>query len=92
MKISVMPGFGRQGPEKSRSEEIDNHTVEGVAKRLASVARTLVDCFKCRNRIGLDVALEALDGALRDRKASRDEILRLARRFRMAPHGASAFC
>lgn len=43
-----------------------------------------VDCFKFRNRIGLDVALEALKEALRERRASPDELWAMAQRFRMA--------
>jgi hypothetical protein len=43
-----------------------------------------VDCFKFRNRIGLDVALEALSQVRRERRASNDELWRLASQLRMA--------
>jgi len=44
----------------------------------------VVDCFRFRNRIGLDVAREALVDALEQRKATRDEIWRFARVCRMS--------
>ena len=53
-------------------------TFEGVPTRITSPARTVVDCFRFRRLVGKDVALEALRDALRDRKASADEIWRAA--------------
>lgn len=51
---------------------------EGVPASITSPARTVVDCFRFRRLVGKDVALEALRDALRDRKASPDEIWRVA--------------
>jgi len=42
----------------SRTEGIENHQVEGVPVRVYSAAKTVADCFKFRNKIGLDVAIE----------------------------------
>jgi predicted transcriptional regulator of viral defense system len=53
---------------------IENHWVEGVPVRVYSVAKTVADCFKFRNKIGLDVAIEALKDCLRQKKASVNEI------------------
>jgi predicted transcriptional regulator of viral defense system len=50
----------------------------GVSVRITSPARTVVDCFRYRNKIGIDVALEALRDAVGSRKASVDEIQRAA--------------
>ena len=50
----------------------------GVSVRMTSPARTVVDCFRYRNKIGIDVALEALRDAVTSRKASVDEIERAA--------------
>ena len=50
----------------------------GVPFRITSPARTVVDCFRYRNKFGLDVALEALDDTLRSRSATVDEIVRAA--------------
>jgi hypothetical protein len=42
------------------SKGIEEHLIEGVTVRIYGVAKTVVDCFRFRNKIGLDVALEAL--------------------------------
>ena len=52
--------------------------------RVYGVAKTVVDCFKHRNKIGLDVALEALRDARAQRKASADELWHYARICRVA--------
>lgn len=57
------------------SEGIEEHEIEGFTIRVYSVAKTVADCFKYRNKIGTDVALEALWEALQTRKATADEIL-----------------
>ena len=57
---------------------VERATFEGVSSRITSPARTVVDCFRFRRLVGKDVALEALCDALRDRKASADEIWRAA--------------
>ena len=61
-----------------RAEGIEEHRCDGKTLRVYSVAKTVVDCFKHRNKIGLDVALEALKDAWRERKASTDELWRYA--------------
>lgn len=64
--------------------------MQGGNVRITTPARTVVDCFRYRNKIGLDVALEALHDALRSRKASVSEIDRAAEVCRirtvMAPY------
>lgn len=66
------------------SEGIEEHEADGIRIRVYSPAKTVVDCFKFRNRIGLDVAREALRDAVAQKKATRDEIWRLAKCCRMA--------
>ena len=51
---------------------------EGVPARITTPARTVVDCFRFRRKVGLEAALEALDEALVHRKATPDEIWRAA--------------
>ena len=63
---------------------IEEHTLEGHTVRVYNVAKTLADCFKYRNKIGLDVALEALNEAWRDRRFTMDEIERYARICRVS--------
>ena len=50
----------------------------GVPVPITSPARTVVDCFRYRNKVGIDVAMEALRDAVRSRKATVDEISRAA--------------
>ncbi|MEI6171726.1 MAG: type IV toxin-antitoxin system AbiEi family antitoxin domain-containing protein [bacterium] len=47
---------------------VEEHTLEGQKVRIYDVAKTVVDCFKFRNTIGMDVALEALNEGWRERK------------------------
>lgn len=60
---------------------IDTRPIEGVPVRVTTPARTMADCFKCRNKIGLDVALEAL----RDYRRARRSIDDLIRAYVSAP-------
>lgn len=59
---------------RALSSFIEAHTVDGVPIKVYSPAKTVADCFKFRNKIGLDVAIEALRDCLRQRKATKDEI------------------
>jgi len=63
---------------------VKRHTIEGVPTRITSPARTVVDCFRYRSRLGIDVAMEALRDALRSRLATVDEISRAAEVCRAA--------
>jgi len=58
---------------------VEEHTLEGQTVRVYNVAKTLADCFKYRNKIGLDVALEALSDAWRERRSEMLDIARYAR-------------
>ena len=58
---------------------IEVHLVEGQKVRVYGVAKTLADLFKARNRVGLDVALEALREAWRERRFTIPELERTAR-------------
>ncbi|MGC1300913.1 MAG: type IV toxin-antitoxin system AbiEi family antitoxin domain-containing protein [Caulobacteraceae bacterium] len=53
-------------------------TVEGVPVPIYDAAKTIVDCFKYRTRVGQDVAVEALRDGLRRRKATRSDLWRYA--------------
>ena len=68
----------------SLTEGIDSHQVEGVTVRVYSVAKTVADCFKFRNKIGLDIAIEALNDCLHQKKASITEISRYAKVCRVS--------
>jgi predicted transcriptional regulator of viral defense system len=62
---------------------IDEHEIEGVTVRVTSPARTVVDCFRFRNKIGVDVAVEALRDYRRLRKGTVDDLWRQADQLRM---------
>lgn len=63
---------------------VDVHELEGVDVRITSREKTVADCFKYRNKIGLDVALEALREYLRSRKRSIDQLTKAAEACRVA--------
>ncbi len=66
------------------SEGIIAVNVAGVTIRTTSPARTVADCFKYRNKIGLDVAIEALRDYRRKKKGSLDELHRMTKVCRVA--------
>ena len=51
---------------------VDEHDTEGVTVRVTTPARTVVDCFKFRNKIGIDAAVEAIREYRRLRKGTVD--------------------
>lgn len=65
------------------SDGVEEHRVSGVPVKVYGPAKTVADCFKYRNKIGLDVALEALRDCWRRRKATMDELWQAARACRM---------
>ena len=66
------------------TEGIEDHIVDGVPVPVTSVPKTVVDCFKFRNKIGLDVALEALHEAWRAKRVTMDELWHFAAMCRVA--------
>ncbi|MFZ0254974.1 MAG: type IV toxin-antitoxin system AbiEi family antitoxin domain-containing protein [Gammaproteobacteria bacterium] len=68
----------------SLTHGVEDHVVDDVPVRVTSIARTVADCFKFRNKIGLDVALEALQEAWRAKRVSMDELWRYATLCRVA--------
>ncbi len=69
---------------KSLSEGIEEHIIEGVTVKVYNKAKTVADCFKYRNKIGLDVALEALKDCRRRRLCSNDELWQYAKICRVS--------
>ncbi len=63
---------------------VEEHVRDGVTLRVYGAAKTVVDCFKHRNKIGVDVALEALKDVRTKRKASVDELWQYAKICRVA--------
>lgn len=63
----------------SFEEGIETYIYEDVLMRVYCPAKTVADCFKFRNRIGLDVALESLKSYLEQKKGTVSELLQYAR-------------
>ena len=57
---------------------VERHSIDGVPIKVFSPAKTVADCFKYRNKVGLDVALEALCEGWSARKFSMDELYQYA--------------
>lgn len=58
---------------------IEKHIIEGVVIKVYNPAKTVADCFKYRNKIGLDVAIEALRDCKRGKKATNDQLWQYAK-------------
>jgi len=63
---------------------VESHHIENVPVRIYSAAKTVADCFKFRNKIGLEVAVEALRDYLRRNRRGADELWRYARICRVS--------
>ena len=61
------------------TEGIETHRIEGETVRVYNAAKTIADTFKYRNKIGVDVALEALREAWRARRFTMDKMYFYAR-------------
>ena len=69
---------------KALKEGVEEHRSDHGTIRVTSAAKTVADCFKYRNKIGLDVALEALKAYRRDKKGSMDLLWKYARICRVS--------
>jgi predicted transcriptional regulator of viral defense system len=57
--------------------------IDGVLVKITNPARTVVDCFRFRNKIGLDVAIEALEEGVRKKVFTSDDLVKIARQCRI---------
>ncbi len=64
---------------ESLTAGVERHRIDGQYVPIFGVAKTVADCFKYRNKVGLDVALEALRDGWRARRFTMDEIFHFAR-------------
>jgi predicted transcriptional regulator of viral defense system len=78
-KIDYPPIRFVRWTSRALEEGIETHKIEGVIVRVTNPARTIVDCFRYRNKIGIDVALEGLREALRARHVSVDDLWQRAK-------------
>jgi predicted transcriptional regulator of viral defense system len=63
---------------------VDERRIGGAVVRVFNPAKTVADCFKFRNKVGLDVALEALRDCLKQKRATPDELWNAAKVCRVA--------
>jgi len=68
---------------KTFNKGLETHPVGGMPVKIFSAARSVVDCFKFRNKLGLDVALEALRLARQRKRVQNRELLHFARLLRV---------
>ena len=64
---------------RSFTEGIETHKVDGIRLRVYSPEKTLADCFKYRNKLGLDTVLEALRLYRSRKRPNVDELMKFAR-------------
>ena len=69
---------------KALTAGVEIHRIDGVPVKITCLAKTVADCFKYRNKIGLDVALEALRECRRQRKCSLEDLWHYAKICRVA--------
>lgn len=71
---------------KALTAGVESHSIEGVTIKVYNPAKTVADCFKYRNKIGLDVAIEALRDCWRNKRATMDELGQYAKVCRVSRH------
>ena len=69
---------------KAFSAGIETHIIDGVPVRIYCLEKTVADCFKFRNKIGLDVAIEALKECRTRKDFSIDRLMEFARICRVS--------
>jgi predicted transcriptional regulator of viral defense system len=82
IKLSMPVTVYRFNP-KTFNEGLETPRIGGMPLKIYSAARTVVDCFKFRNKLGLDVSLEALRLARQRKRVQNRELLHYARLLRV---------
>ena len=83
-KLSNLPVKVFRFSKAALTTGIEIHNVEGVSVKVYNPAKTVADCFKYRNKIGLDVALEALRECRRANKCTNDDLWHYAKICRVS--------
>jgi len=58
---------------------VEEQVIAGLPLRVFGIAKTVADCFKFRSSVGSDVAIEALQEVIRERRVTPGEIMRYAK-------------
>lgn len=77
-KIDYPPVQYFRFSDKAWKAGVETHTIDGHPVKIYSLTKTIADCFKYRNKIGLNVARDALKTAVTERKAKPTEIMHYA--------------
>lgn len=83
LKLDPLPVQVYRYDPKTFSAGLETQDLGGVTIKVYNVARTVADCFKFRNKVGLDVALEALRLARERKKLPNRELMHYARLLRV---------
>jgi predicted transcriptional regulator of viral defense system len=62
---------------------VTNVEIDDVPVKITNPVRTVVDCFRFRNKIGLDIAMEALEEGVRKKVFTSDELVKMAQQCRI---------
>jgi predicted transcriptional regulator of viral defense system len=62
---------------------IETHKIDGASVRIYSPEKTIADCFKYRNKIGLETAIEALKLYRKKKRFKADDLMKFARACRI---------
>ena len=82
LNVTVIRVVRASGPALTTG--IEKHTIEGIVVKMTTPAKTVADCFRYRDTVGTDVAVEALRDCLRKRKATPADIFEMAKVDRVA--------
>lgn len=83
-RIADLPLHFVRFSREAMSSGIETHTIKGVTLSVYAPAKTVADCFKYRNKIGLDVAVEALQECWREKKCTMDDLWTYAKVCRVS--------
>jgi predicted transcriptional regulator of viral defense system len=79
MRLSVVRFSGH-----ALTDGVETHLIEGVPVRITTPARTVADCFRYRNKIGIDVAIEALKDFTKRYRGGANDLARHAKARRVS--------
>ena len=68
---------------RALKEGVKRHLIDGIEVPIFEPAKTIVDCFRYRNKIGLDIAMEGLREGLRTKRVTPDQLWEFARSARV---------
>jgi predicted transcriptional regulator of viral defense system len=82
--LAINPLQNTTAARESPATDVEKRLIHGVTIKVTNPARTVMDCFKYRTKIGIDVAIEALRDCRRKKKPTMDELHRIAKARRIA--------